>query len=101
MAHGQRGLSSYTTQSGLVLIGTLPLHLDALDTGLQHFVLSCRISLDNRPPGADTALPDSGERGSAKPAESRTDRKSTRLNSSHGYISYAVFCLKKKTNKQI
>src|SRR2546429_7241765 len=28
------------------------------------------------------------------------DRKSTRLNSSHGYISYAVFCLKKKTGKQ-
>src|SRR2546422_5382656 len=27
------------------------------------------------------------------------DRKSTRLNSSHGYISYAVFCLKKKTIK--
>src|SRR5256884_682010 len=26
------------------------------------------------------------------------DRKSTRLNSSHGYISYAVFCLKKKIN---
>src|SRR2546422_6626397 len=30
-------------------------------------------------------------RGALKP-----DRKSTRLNSSHGYISYAVFCLKKK-----
>src|SRR3989449_4219867 len=30
------------------------------------------------------------------------DRKSTRLNSSHGYISYAVFCLKKKKiNKQL
>src|SRR2546422_7781393 len=28
------------------------------------------------------------------------DRKSTRLNSSHGYISYAVFCLKKK-NKNV
>src|SRR2546422_1907752 len=27
---------------------------------------------------------------------SKLDRKSTRLNSSHGYISYAVFCLKKK-----
>src|SRR2546429_3727833 len=27
---------------------------------------------------------------------SAQDRKSTRLNSSHGYISYAVFCLKKK-----
>src|SRR3989449_4555584 len=29
-----------------------------------------------------------------------TDRKSTRLNSSHGYISYAVFCLKKKKKKR-
>src|SRR5256884_3474144 len=29
------------------------------------------------------------------------DRKSTRLNSSHGYISYAVFCLKKKKNDPI
>src|SRR5687768_18261600 len=28
------------------------------------------------------------------------DRKSTRLNSSHGYISYAVFCLKKKNKKK-
>src|SRR2546422_7720331 len=28
--------------------------------------------------------------------EGKEDRKSTRLNSSHGYISYAVFCLKKK-----
>src|SRR2546422_2266725 len=27
------------------------------------------------------------------------DRKSTRLNSSHGYISYAVFCLKKKKQR--
>src|SRR2546422_3929591 len=35
-----------------------------------------------------------GRRTSARP-----DRKSTRLNSSHGYISYAVFCLKKKKNK--
>src|SRR5205809_6230276 len=30
------------------------------------------------------------------PWGSGLDRKSTRLNSSHGYISYAVFCLKKK-----
>src|SRR2546422_3412618 len=29
------------------------------------------------------------------------DRKSTRLNSSHGYISYAVFCLKKKKKSKI
>src|SRR2546429_3892693 len=30
----------------------------------------------------------------------KPDRKSTRLNSSHGYISYAVFCLKKKKKHQ-
>src|SRR5438128_3055896 len=30
----------------------------------------------------------------------KSDRKSTRLNSSHGSISYAVFCLKKKKNKK-
>src|SRR2546429_5874581 len=37
-------------------------------------------------------------RGSAAFPHERpvVDRKSTRLNSSHGYISYAVFCLKKK-----
>src|SRR2546430_13333142 len=32
---------------------------------------------------------------------SRKDRKSTRLNSSHSQISYAVFCLKKKKNRKI
>src|SRR3712207_8380545 len=34
-------------------------------------------------------------------AEQRRDRKSTRLNSSHANISYAVFCLKKKRHPQI
>src|SRR2546422_6154781 len=41
----------------------------------------------------------SRERSSSQPFvkdDVRRDRKSTRLNSSHGYISYAVFCLKKK-----
>src|SRR5690606_41365544 len=36
--------------------------------------------------------------GSAKRAARAADRKSTRLNSSHVKISYAVFCLKKKKN---
>src|SRR5438105_12918258 len=36
---------------------------------------------------------------SASSASCRRDRKSTRLNSSHEWISYAVFCLKKKTVK--
>src|SRR2546422_8110547 len=35
-------------------------------------------------------------RGGRMTRTSPEDRKSTRLNSSHGYISYAVFCLKKK-----
>src|SRR2546422_4306898 len=43
-----------------------------------------------RPDGRETI--DAEERE----ADPDLDRKSTRLNSSHGYISYAVFCLKKK-----
>src|SRR2546429_5248897 len=35
-----------------------------------------------------------------EPEPLKKDRKSTRLNSSHGYISYAVFCLKKKKRTQ-
>src|SRR5256884_6274959 len=38
---------------------------------------------------------------SAESLEKNRDRKSTRLNSSHGYISYAVFCLKKKKRKHL
>src|SRR2546422_3889535 len=37
-----------------------------------------------------------GGRPVTETARRERDRKSTRLNSSHGYISYAVFCLKKK-----
>src|SRR3712207_8253257 len=40
-------------------------------------------------------VPPSGPRSTVK------DRKSTRLNSSHANISYAVFCLKKKNNAQL
>src|SRR2546430_4505676 len=42
--------------------------------------------------GQRDVLPDGG------PEQVRADRKSTRLNSSHSQISYAVFCLKKKKN---
>src|SRR2546422_2254038 len=40
--------------------------------------------------------PEISERDAAALLDYYRDRKSTRLNSSHGYISYAVFCLKKK-----
>src|SRR2546429_3558622 len=46
---------------------------------------------DDREPGHLRELDANG-------ADATRDRKSTRLNSSHGYISYAVFCLKKKKN---
>src|SRR2546421_6884809 len=50
---------------------------------------------------------DRGDRGGVRPGRARggpvpqaRDRKSTRLNSSHDQISYAVFCLKKKKKKK-
>src|SRR2546429_6735418 len=46
------------------------------------------------PPPRDPRAVLHGRRHGGQPAGG--DRKSTRLNSSHGYISYAVFCLKKK-----
>src|SRR3712207_7925333 len=45
---------------------------------------------------ADPGGADAGHRGSA----AGVDRKSTRLNSSHANISYAVFCLKKKKKRR-
>src|SRR3712207_9005998 len=45
---------------------------------------------------ADAAVTDALRRGPDREGQHRVDRKSTRLNSSHANISYAVFCLKKK-----
>src|SRR5436309_7627036 len=61
---------------------------------------SCRPSSSGR----QRALTASRRRDRARRAHRsrrRLDRKSTRLNSSHVKISYAVFCLKKKNNKHI
>src|SRR5687768_17678707 len=50
-----------------------------------------------RPPGVMSFTVDGTLRVLTLPPSPGTrDRKSTRLNSTHGYISYAVFCLKKK-----
>src|SRR3712207_7287790 len=51
-------------------------------------------SIDNTPPRIE------GARVEVTAEGPRLDRKSTRLNSSHANISYAVFCLKKKKNTQ-
>src|SRR2546422_4370714 len=60
----------------LLLIGVVPLH--------RHFDRDAFL------------LRDCMKRRAEGRHHGRRDRKSTRLNSSHGYISYAVFCLKKK-----
>src|SRR5206468_12643115 len=55
-------------------------------------------------PGARPRLDDAARRGAPRRGDHAAlprvrDRKSTRLNSSHDQISYAVFCLKKKNKK--
>src|SRR2546422_3870829 len=87
-------LFPYTTLFRSVLPGRGGQHLAHDDLG----------NLFRRDPGALQHLADdeSAEVGgrqlrqAAAELADRRDRKSTRLNSSHGYISYAVFCLKKK-----
>src|SRR2546422_1219266 len=65
----------------LSLVGTIPAS-----------AVAKKIILDTDP-GSDDAL---AMMLALNSPELDVDRKSTRLNSSHGYISYAVFCLKKK-----
>src|SRR5256884_1008599 len=48
------------------------------------------------PPDRRSAAAGENHCGEGLQSRQTRDRKSTRLNSSHGYISYAVFCLKKK-----
>src|SRR5205809_6158553 len=74
-------------------IYTLSLH-DALPILIDHAkTVSIAILSNAHGPGS---FLDCSNQGNSR----GQDRKSTRLNSSHGYISYAVFCLKKK-KKQI
>src|SRR2546422_4187407 len=65
--------------------------VDALDTEAPgHATVLCREAAHE---GYDVVVAFGGD-GTINEAANGLDRKSTRLNSSHGYISYAVFCLK-------
>src|SRR2546430_5518442 len=55
-----------------------------------------RSQLPDRGPSDQNQATVTNDRGLMKRTPGRRDRKSTRLNSSHSQISYAVFCLKKK-----
>src|SRR2546422_4579104 len=70
-------------------IYTLSLH-DALP------ILICSAACRTAPESAAAASRSAACWSGVMCVKGRRDRKSTRLNSSHGYISYAVFCLKKK-----
>src|SRR2546427_9298367 len=58
------------------------------------------LRLPTQPVHFSGAAPNRAERAPALGEHTDADRKSTRLNSSHSQISYAVFCLKKKKKKK-
>src|SRR5688572_32589431 len=57
-------------------------------------------SVQDQRPAVQPQLRQRHDRGGYDGDLARSDRKSTRLNSSHSQISYAVFCLKKKKNNR-
>src|SRR5256884_6233629 len=88
-------IRSGVNSDGEVLEKFTPQTHSVLDPRVAFLVDSLLKDVLNRGTGAAVrahgfTLPAAGKTGT-----SREDRKSTRLNSSHGYISYAVFCLNK------
>src|SRR2546430_10783499 len=75
----------------LSLHDALPIFVEGRDRLL--LIIDHALQVLNR--GGERVLQAVGERGEL----AHPDRKSTRLNSSHSQISYAVFCLKKKNNR--
>src|SRR2546429_3574400 len=71
-----------------------------MDSPRRPSVSSAKMSGEQKDDEADRPerAPDPVQPSPALEEGERVDRKSTRLNSSHGYISYAVFCLKKKNS---
>src|SRR5256884_3927379 len=95
----RRRLRSFAQRSWLQLDSVLPYRLTARCPELAADRTHARRGAgDSRYAGGASRRARAIERDDAPGADpqSRQDRKSTRLNSSHGYISYAVFCLKKK-----
>src|SRR2546430_12554342 len=80
-----------------------PVELDEIRVALADIQRTHAYPRGRRPEDRDSASGDDGddERGAHPDRTPRqADRKSTRLNSSHSQISYAVFCLKKKNIRQ-
>src|SRR5690606_25160539 len=74
---------------------------DVLGGEIRQGLEACQNRILSRRAARDEPYPlETAERGSCRLFCILRDRKSTRLNSSHVKISYAVFCLKKKTKQQ-
>src|SRR2546429_6195169 len=84
--------------AGTLLFFFLMIRRPPRSTLFPYTTLSRSVEFDQKQPAAiGIVRVDSGFRGlNRELVHHFEDRKSTRLNSSHGYISYAVFCLKKK-----
>src|SRR2546422_7863640 len=89
----ERELSTITTADVRQWVGRLA--AEGLSGSSQRHVIFTLSNLYRRAQSEGRVTP--GYNPIAALLEKPRDRKSTRLNSSHGYISYAVFCLKKKT----
>src|SRR2546429_5919361 len=87
-------LFPYTTLFRSVLVFVLD--LVAAMRRLMHSVAAVEIVMVVREACVEVLVRELDRSGTQMLDASMLDRKSTRLNSSHGYISYAVFCLKKK-----
>src|SRR3712207_8611997 len=91
-------LFPYTTlfRSGVILlVGALAIGGKGVDFGID-FESGTRITTTLQRPADENAVRSALQDAGLSGAEAQRDRKSTRLNSSHANISYAVFCLKKK-----
>src|SRR2546422_4576133 len=94
--------SSPAIAAGVIYAGSSDQHVYALEarTGKQFWSYRTEGAIYATPTVVDDVVYVGSFDATLSALEARTgsllDRKSTRLNSSHGYISYAVFCLKKK-----
>src|ERR1041385_7268793 len=95
LVYGKAG-ALFAGASLLALSGALPARADYQSTVLsQNPVAYWRLNETTPPPVPPILAANAGSVGAGGNG-TYNNRKSTRLNSSHGYISYAVFCLKKK-----
>src|SRR5688500_19619483 len=95
------GEAQYVKSRTQILIGTLSASEHrSRSASLALVGTRVRRRIPTRRPFHLTAQPDQLPRVRCRRWQASQDRKSTRLNSSHLVVSYAVFCLKKKTRRE-